>query len=96
MCDDDKFGSLEVWKFGSIVNEPISFEVWKFANLNYFAGANGKRAEELNDDRGVGRDELRGLSAACFQVRPLGVYAMKQMLRRRGGPIEVCRGWLST
>ena len=57
--------------------------------------ANGQRSFK-NDDRGVGRDELRGLSAACFQVRPLGVYAMKQMLRRHGGPIEVCRGWLST
>ena len=55
MCDDDKFGSLEVWKFGSlevykIVNERISLEVWKFANLKYyFAGANGKRAEEFQE-----------------------------------------------
>ena len=65
VCDVDKFGkfgslevyilcvmmiSLEVWKFGSIVNERISLEVWKFANLKYyFARANGKRAEEFQE-----------------------------------------------
>jgi hypothetical protein len=38
---------LEVYK---IVNERISLEVWKFANLKYyFAGANGKRAEEFQE-----------------------------------------------
>ena len=30
VCDDDKFGSLEVHK---IVNERISLEVWKFTKL---------------------------------------------------------------
>ena len=86
---------MEVYK---IDNGLISLEVWKFAKPKYLLQrANGNlRQTGRGVDRGVGRDELRGLSAACFQVRPLGVYAMKQMLRRQGGLIEVCRGWLST
>ena len=60
MCDDDKFGSLKVYKIINglislevykIVNARISLEVWKFANLlkYYFAGANGNRAEEFQE-----------------------------------------------
>ena len=33
MCDDDKFGSLEVWKFTKLCVMMISLEVWKFGSL---------------------------------------------------------------
>ena len=41
MCDDDKFGSLEVWKFGSLkvcvlCVMMISLEVWKFGSLEVY------------------------------------------------------------